>query len=129
MTIVADESVAAAILERLRQDGLTVQAVRDFAPATTDKVILETADKANVLLLTEDKDFGEMVYRQNASHHGVVLIRLAGLSRALRAALVSEAIKLHAAEFLGAFTVVAPGGIRIRPAPSPGDTTSSNPEQ
>lgn len=124
MTIVADESVAAAILDRLRQDGLAVQAVREFAPGTTDKVVLETADESKVILLTEDKDFGEIVYRQRASHQGVILIRLAGLSRALRAALVSDAFKLHAAEFHGAFTVITPGGIRIRPAPSKDDSHS-----
>ena len=40
MNLVADESVAAGIIERLRQDGLTVQAVREFAPGSTDKVVL-----------------------------------------------------------------------------------------
>ena len=38
-----------------------LRAVREFAPGTTDKVVLETADESNLLLLTEDKDFGEMV--------------------------------------------------------------------
>ncbi len=82
----------------------------------------KTADKANVILVTEDKDFGELVYRQSAAHHGVVLLRLAGLSRTLRANLVSEAFKLHAAEFVGAFTVITPRGIRIRP-PAPENQT------
>jgi hypothetical protein len=44
MTIVADESVAAAILDRLRQDGLTGHAIRELAPGSTDKAVLETAD-------------------------------------------------------------------------------------
>ncbi len=126
MTILADESVAATIIERLREDGLTVQAVRELAPGTTDKVVLETADKSNVLLLTEDKDFGEMVYRQSAFHHGVVLLRLAGLSRTLRNALVSEAFKRHAIEFVGAFTVITPRGIRIRPSARQTDSPDSN---
>jgi predicted nuclease of predicted toxin-antitoxin system len=124
MNIVADESVAGAILERLRQDGLVVQAIREFAPGSSDEVVLDTAEKAKVILLTEDKDFGELVHRQRALHQGVVLLRLAGLSRALRAALVSDAFKLHAAEFLGAFTVITHSGIRIRPAQPRGGTNA-----
>jgi predicted nuclease of predicted toxin-antitoxin system len=128
VTIVADESVAAVIIERLRQDGLTVLAVREDSPGVTDRIVLETADKASVILLTEDKDFGEMVHRQCAAHHGVVFLRLAGLSGTLRAALVSDAFTRHAVEFMGAFTVIAPGGIRIRPASPAPDTTGAGEE-
>ena len=80
-----------------------MQAIRELAPGTADTAVLEIAEKSKVILLTEDKDFGELVYRQHALHTGVVLLRFAGLSRALRAALVSEAFKLHGAEFLGTF--------------------------
>ena len=87
--------------------------------------MLSEADRTQAVLLTEDKDFGELVYRRGASHHGVVLIRLAGLSRAVRADLVSEAFKAHAAECVGAFTVITASGIRIRPPTPP--TTGAGP--
>ncbi len=97
MTLLADESVAGAIIERLRTDGHTVVAIGELSPGVADTQVLAEADRTQAVLLTEDKDFGELVYRQGASHRGVVLVRLAGLSRAVRAALVSEAFKAHGA--------------------------------
>ncbi|HWG46946.1 MAG TPA: DUF5615 family PIN-like protein [Gemmataceae bacterium] len=125
MTLLADESVARAIIERLRTDGLTVVSIAEVSPGVTDTQVLSEADRMQAVLLTEDKDFGELVYRRGAANPGVVLIRLAELSRAARADLVSAAFKNHAAEFVGAFTVIAPNGIRIRPSTPPTGESSS----
>jgi predicted nuclease of predicted toxin-antitoxin system len=119
MILLADESVAGTIIERLRTDGYTVSAIGELSPGVPDTHVLSEADRTQAILVTEDKDFGELVYRHSATHHGVVLIRLAGLSRAVRATVVSEAFKTHAAEFVSAFTVIAPTGIRIRPSTAP----------
>jgi predicted nuclease of predicted toxin-antitoxin system len=118
MMLLADESVALGIIERLRADGHSVAAIREACPGVADTQVLGEADRAAAVLLTEDKDFGELVYRQGASHRGVVLIRLAGLGRDVRAALVSEALKAHGAEFVDAFSVITPSGVRIRPRPA-----------
>ena len=88
-----------------------------------DEQVLAQADKTQALLITEDKDFGEMVYRHHAAHQGVVLLRLAGRSREVRAALISQAFQLHASEFLHAFSVITPAGIRIRPPAPPAEET------
>ncbi len=63
-----------------------------------------------------DKDFGELVFRQRLLASGVILIRLAGLSPESKAEIVAEVIGLRAAELINAFTVVAPGSVRIRRA-------------
>jgi hypothetical protein len=65
-------------------------------------------------LLTEDKDFGELVFHQHRQHLGVVLIRLSGLSSDAKAGLVSAAVRQHGPEMPGKFTVISPAGIRIR---------------
>ena len=119
MTLLADESVAGAIIERLRADGHTVTAIGEVSPGIPDTQVLAEADRTQAVLLTEDKDFGELVYRRAASHHGVVLLRLAGLSRAVRSALVSDAFTNHGPEFVGAFTVISASGMRIRPLSPP----------
>lgn len=119
MMLLADESVAGAIIAQLRADGHTVAAIGEVSPGVADAQVLAEADRTQAVLLTEDKDFGELVYRHGATHCGVVLFRLAGLSRAVRATLVSEAFKAHAAEFVGAFTVITSSGIRIRPLTPP----------
>ena len=66
------------------------------------------------ILADENKDFGELVYRQGRIHAGVVLMRLAGLSQDAKAAVVSSAIRIRGAEIRDAFAVVTPATIRIR---------------
>ena len=125
MILLADESVARAIIDKLRSDGYSLVAIAEVSPSITDARVLSESDRTQALLITEDKDFGELVYRHGASHQGVVLIRLAGLSRAVRVDLVSEAFRQHAAEFVGAFTVITSSGIRIRPRSAPNGEASS----
>jgi predicted nuclease of predicted toxin-antitoxin system len=117
MMFLADESVAAAIIEQLRADGHAVASIRESASGAVDADVLTQAERGGFVLLTEDKDFGEMVYRQSAAHKGVVLIRLGSVASALRPSIVAQAVKAHGAELVGAFTVISPGGIRIRRPP------------
>jgi hypothetical protein len=60
------------------------------------------------------KDFGELVYRLGRASCGVILVRLSGLSPHRKADVVSEAIRTHHSEMADAFTVIAPGIVRIR---------------
>jgi hypothetical protein len=80
---------------------------------------LAAANDTQTLLLTCDKDFGELVFRQRLVNAGVVLARLEGLVAASKADIVSEAVKNHYAEMVGAFTVISPGLLRIRPRELP----------
>jgi predicted nuclease of predicted toxin-antitoxin system len=115
MNFLADESVDQAIVERLRDDGHAVLAVAEMVPSLPDEAVLAQANQREDLLLTADKEFGELVFRQHQVTAGVVLIRLAGLSAAAKAGVVSAAIHEHGAELLHAFTVISPGMVRIRP--------------
>ena len=79
MNLLADEGVDRQIVERLRQDGHDVLYIAEMAPGISDDEILSRANALDTLLFTADKDFGELVYRQNLVHAGVLLIRLAGV--------------------------------------------------
>jgi predicted nuclease of predicted toxin-antitoxin system len=114
MKFVADENIDHQIVDRLRQDGHTVMSVAEMDPGISDDVVLDLANQEGSLLLTADKDFGELVFRQHRLMTGVVLIRLAGLSPLRKAEAVSSAIKRHITELPHAFAVISPGVIRIR---------------
>jgi len=78
----------------------------------------EGVDRANAagrILITVDKDFGELVFRLRRVVSGVLLVRLAGLTPAQKSDFVAAAIREHADEMQGAFTVVSAGRVRIRP--------------
>ncbi|MCU0543246.1 MAG: DUF5615 family PIN-like protein [Oscillatoriaceae cyanobacterium Prado104] len=114
MNFVADENLDAVIVERLRQDGHRIWYVAELERGISDDTVLYLANEQDAPLLTADKDFGELVFRLRRITSGVVLIRLPGLSPSRKAEIVSDAIAQHAAELLGAFTVITPTAIRIR---------------
>ncbi|MBI4596671.1 MAG: DUF5615 family PIN-like protein [Candidatus Tectomicrobia bacterium] len=115
MNFLADESVDQPIVEHLRHNDHNVLAVMEMEPSIPDETVLDRANQQGALLLTADKEFGELVFRQRRITAGVVLIRLGGLSEGTKAALVSAVIREHGAELLHAFTVISPGMVRIRP--------------
>ncbi len=114
MILVANEGVDRPVVERLRQDGHDVVYVAELAPSITDEEILQLANAQSATLLTADKDFGELVFRQGLAHSGVLLLRLAGLANATKAEVVAEVCRDRADELIGAFSVISPGQVRIR---------------
>lgn len=72
------------------------------------------ANREESLLLTADKDFGELVFRRRKITCGVALIWLAGLTAERKAEIVADTINKHGSEPLNAFSVVTMGAIRIR---------------
>lgn len=119
MKLVADEGVDKPIVDALKAAGFDVRYFAETGSGTSDKEVLAAANEAQTLLLTCDKDFGELVFRQRLVNAGVVLVRLDGLAAASKANIVSEAIKNHHSEMAGAFTVISPGLLRIRPRDLP----------
>jgi predicted nuclease of predicted toxin-antitoxin system len=118
VSLLADESVERQIVERLRRDGRHVLYVAEMEPGITDSDVLERANRAAALLLTSDKDFGELVFREGLlTAGGVVLLRLAGLSSELKAETVSAAFRNQEADFPHNFSVIEPGRVRIRQKP------------
>ena len=117
MNLVCDESVESHVVERLRGDGHAVVYVAELSPGMTDDEVLAEANARLAQLITADKDFGELVFRQGRDNSGVVLIRLAGLPPHSKARSVTEVITAHSAELTGAFTVISPGLVRIRRSP------------
>ena len=114
MNLIAYESVDQPIIEILRQDGYEVVSIAEVKSGIADTEVLMLANQRQALLITADRDFGELVFRQEQIHTGVLLIRLAGLSPQAKAAIVSEAFKAHGNKFLQAFGVISPGTVRIR---------------
>lgn len=66
------------------------------------------------MLVTEEKDFGELVFRRSLVHQGVILLRQAGLAAPAKAELLVATLATHERELKGAFVVVTPRTIRIR---------------
>ncbi len=114
MNLLADESIDKPIVDRLRQDSHNVLYIAELDPSIDDDTVLRRANQNGALLITADKDFGELVFRLGRIHAGVVLIRLAGLSPQAKARIVSATFANRGNELLNAFSVISPGRVRIR---------------
>lgn len=119
MNLLADESVDGPVVERLRADGHVVAFVAEESPGIADGDVLDRAYREGVVLLTADKDFGELVYRARRPHAGVLLLRLAGLDEWAKRELVSRTIANHGDDLAGAFSVLDLDALRIRRPPTP----------
>jgi hypothetical protein len=113
VNIVADEDVDGAVMQQRRDEGHEVIYVAELSPGVTD-VVVGQANGRGALLITADKDCGELVFRQRLVHSGVLLLRLAGLTNLTKAEVVAEVCRERGAELLGAFSVVSPGQLRVR---------------
>jgi predicted nuclease of predicted toxin-antitoxin system len=73
----ADENFPARAVGALRQAGVRVDSVLEIAPGTADELVLLRALEAGAVILTFDKDFGELVWRSRPTRgFGVVLFRI-----------------------------------------------------
>lgn len=114
MNCIADESVDGAIVESLRINGHNVIYVAELDPGLDDDEIFRGANDSGAILVTADKDFGEIVFRQKRVSNGVLLIRLAGLMAETKAELVLTVVREHESDLFQNFTVITPGIVRIR---------------
>ena len=80
----------------------------------TDIDILAWAVRESRLVVTMDKDFGELVYRSGQPHHGVLLLRLEAMRSAERVQIVTEIFTHYAHELIEHFSVYQNGRLRIR---------------
>jgi len=115
MIFVADESVDQPIVCFLRNEGYTVIAVVEMEPGISDAAVLEIANQEGCVLLTADKDFGELIFRDHRYSFGIVLIRLSGLGPAAKASVVTTAIGQYKDKLEQTFTVISANNVRIRP--------------
>jgi predicted nuclease of predicted toxin-antitoxin system len=117
MRFLADENVSRLVVERLRAAGFDVASVQETRPGAPDKDVLDEADRGDRILVTEDRDFGELVIRQRLKVRGVILLELDRLPSAMEAELVAETVRIHAKKLTGNLLVVEPARVRIRPLP------------
>lgn len=115
MILLCDEGVDRPIVDHLREQGHEVQYVAEMSPGITDEEVLAEAKRRGALLVTLDKDFGDLVFRQNRLSTGVLLLRLPGPDPIEKQTAVAAALRLHGKELVGAFSVLTPRKLRIRP--------------
>jgi predicted nuclease of predicted toxin-antitoxin system len=115
MRWLGDECVSASLVMALRAAGHDVLYVAETAAGLSDTDVIALASRENRLLLTEDKDFGDLVFRWRRPVPGVVLMRVDLANPELKAARLFAAIERSGEEFFGRYTVIEEARMRSRP--------------
>ena len=118
MRFLADENVSRLIIDRLRAREFEVISIAEMSSGISDPAVLQIAEHESLILITEDRDFGELVIRQRLHVLGVVLLELDRLSTTGEADRVETGIFGNRDRLKGNLVVIEPGRIRIRPLPS-----------
>lgn len=115
MRWLADECVAAPLVASLRADGHDVLYIGETAAGLSDVDVISLALRENRLLLTEDKDFGDLVFRRRRTVPGVVLMRIGPKTPVAKAARLAAAVERYGDGLLGRYTVIEDVRFRSRP--------------
>ena len=127
MRLLADENFPRPAVAELRQAGYDVLWIAESNPGAPDEEVLALSISTHRTLLTFDKDFGELAYRQGLpSDCGVVLFRITPQSPDTIAAFALAAIRTQPS-WEGLFSVVTGDKIRMRPLPSRTGGSSAGP--
>jgi predicted nuclease of predicted toxin-antitoxin system len=113
MQFLADESCDFAVVRALRGAGYDVTAVAETTSSSEDAEVMRQARDEGRILITEDKDFGQLVFAAGAPSPGVILIRFPSKNRTALARTVLAAIREKGNAFGGRFVVVQPGRVRV----------------
>lgn len=113
LKILADESVDYRIIVSLRDIGYTITSVVDSQPGLSDYEIVKWAQKDKLLILTEDRDFGELVFSQKMKT-GVLYLRYHHSKWQSISKICQAVIEKYMDELYSRFTVVTEKKIRTR---------------
>jgi predicted nuclease of predicted toxin-antitoxin system len=115
--LLADENVPGLAVATLRQHGHNVLWMHEEAPGTPDPEVLARAQRERRVVVTFDKDFGELAFRLGAAAaSGVVLFRIHADSPESVSRVAVNALA-ERTDWAGTFAVVEDGRIRIRSIP------------
>lgn len=115
MRWLADECVSAPLVQRLREAGHDVTYMAEAGPGTLDADVLRRANAEDRVLLTEDKDFGDLVFRSRMAAPGVVLLRLDPENGPAKWLRLEAAIAEFGDRIFGRYIVIEAKRFRSRP--------------
>ena len=93
---------------------MDVKSVAKLNPSAPDEDVLDWANRENGILITLDKDFGELIFRLKKIHAGVILIRIDRFAVSGKIEFLLELIRKNEQTLYKSFTVIQENLIRIR---------------
>lgn len=115
MRWLVDECVGGGLVRDLRATGHDVIYMAEVAPAVTDSEVMAMAQREGRLLLTEDKDFGDLVFHRGEQVPGLILLRMDTAMHSLKIGRLQAAIERFGDSLAGRYTTIEAARFRSRP--------------
>jgi predicted nuclease of predicted toxin-antitoxin system len=115
MNFLADEDVEKPVVDMMRAEGHDVLYMCEIATRTIDEKLLEQANTELRILLTGDKDYGELIFLQKKISAGIILMRFVSEKSSVKTRFMQSFLKTYGNNLRGYFTVVREGKVRRRP--------------
>ena len=113
MKFIVDECVGQKVTLWLRSKGYDTVSVVEKMYGQPDSVILSKAIHENRIIITQDKDFGELVFKHNNTHTGIILLRLIDQKSVHKISILEEIFAKHILQIYGCFIIAKSNSIRI----------------
>ena len=113
MKFIVDECTGPVLARWLAGEHYDIFSVYEKSPGLDDETILEKAFLENRILTTNDKDFGDMIFRKGKKHKGVILLRLDNERNANKIYVLESLLKQYKNQLTGNFVVVTEKNVRI----------------
>ena len=113
MRFLVDECTGPAVAQWPNEQHHDVLSVHEMFRGATDDHVLEKAVSENRILVTNDKDFGELIIQGHRPHSGVILLRLANEVPANKIVALQRLLEQYSDQIEGNFVVVTELAVRI----------------
>lgn len=113
MRFLVDECTGPAVAQWLRRQNHDVISVFDEIRGADDREVIQKAFEQNCILITNDKDFGELVFREKKPHKGVILLRLEDERATNKISVLKHLLEKYEKSIPGCFIVVTETSVRI----------------
>jgi predicted nuclease of predicted toxin-antitoxin system len=113
MRFLADVNVESEIVDHLRQNGYDIKWIPDYDRQMSDEALLDMAVTEKRILITNDKDFGELAFRQRRPLVGIILLRVTGQRTRDKIRVLGSLLEDHQSKIPGSFIVLSKDKIRV----------------
>lgn len=110
----ADESLEYSIVLWLRELDYDVISVAEDFPSVDDEKVLEKAVQENRIIITNDKDFGDLVFLNRLPNKGIILLRFRTEEVGTKIKFLKSFLENYSDKIINKFTVIDESKIRIR---------------
>ena len=115
MKFLENENIEKGVVDYLRQTGFDVFWCTEAKSRLSDIMVLHIAGAQRRIIITNDKDFGELTYLQRQTKHGIILLRFHSEDTQFKISVVKSVIDEYSIKLPKHFTVISENKVRIRP--------------